>query len=343
MRRFLLNSTALLSFLILSVSASLTARAAEITITGDAEVNVTTDSGSSSSDGSKIGSETDISISFTETTDSGLVLSAAYGFDESGSADDINYSVSGDFGLFSVSTAYKDDGAVDALDIEADMVAENSDFAGHTQNYGDKYAGEWVAGQAGADQISYTLPSLIEGLKVALQYSNEAGGQNGGESFASGLNYSIGNFKFAYAMTKLDNPAETDAAGMVTEENQHVDVTHIGLSATFSGVTFEYAQNQFENVTKEDPNKGDEGTGTRLGLSYTFNDITLGYESVNAEYDDTTTTDKAADSYKYSAVGAEYSIAPGLTARVALTDATIGNGADKQSYDVTKIALDVAF
>ena len=134
MRKVLLASTALFAL------GSVSAMAADITISGGFELGY--DSEADQSDGTRITSETDWNVKFSNTTDTGITTSLNYGFDESGGVDDQNYSISGDFGTIAVAnSADGDDGAVDGMDIEADTVAENSVWASHTSAYNSDYAG----------------------------------------------------------------------------------------------------------------------------------------------------------------------------------------------------------
>ena len=346
MRKVLLASTALFAL------GSVSAMAADITISGGFELGY--DSEADQSDGTRISSETDWNVKFSNTTDSGITTSLNYGFDESGTVDDQNYSISGSFGTLAVAnSADGDDGAVDGMDVEADTVAENSVWASHTSGYTTAYSGGWSASVGTGDRVSYTLPSLMEGLTVAVQHLNEAGA----ESFAYGASMQMGAVKVVAAKMEGTTPAVAAVAGSITgatrrlgnaaANKMEVAGTHMGLSAAVSGLTIEYGVNNFERTeiatgTGTETNR--EGKGTRIGASYAVGDITLGYEDVAAEWDSSATA--TVDTYKYTSIGAAYPVATGMTAKLAITDGEILNDAATgamDTYSTTRLSLSVAF
>ena len=340
MRKILLASTALFAL------GSVSAMAADITISGGFELGF--DNEADQADGTRITSETDWNVKFSNTTDSGITTSLNYGFDESGGVDDQNYSISGDFGTIAVAnSADGDDGAVDALDVEADMVAENSVWASHTSAYGSDYAGGWAASFGGGDRLSYTLPTVIDGLTVALQHLNEAGA----ESMAYGASYSMGPVKIAAAKMNghrvaVAGRAPTAAVSRIaTVASQNIEGSHFGASISAGGATLEMAQNKYEENDGTAGDTNSEGKGTRMGISYPLGDITLGYESVSAEWDNAA-GDATLDTYKYTSVGAAYTIATGITAKLAITEGDIQNNDDEDtmdSYNTTRLSVSVAF
>ncbi len=357
MRKILLASTALVAM------TSASAMAADITISGGFELGYNSEA--DAADGTAITSETDWNVKFTNTTDSGITTSLNYGFDESGGVDDQNYSISGDFGTFAVANSKDgDDSAVDALDIEADTVAENTTFVSHTSTLGSDYNGEWgtrlsssaKGTSASGDSLSYTLPSLVDGLTVAVSHQNETGL----ETTAYGAKYSMGPATIAAAKVKgaLDPIAAKThgdgVAGNAASSHQDIEGTHMGLSVVVAGLTAEYAVNKYEltfGATATAAGTTSEGKGTRMGLSYAMGDLTLGYESVSAEWDGDasgvpTAGETVYDTYKYDAVGAAYAVAEGITAKLALTEADIQNGDDQSKmddYSTTRVSVSVAF
>jgi len=346
MRKILLASTALVAM------TSVSAMASDITISGGFELGYNMEQ--DQSDGTAITSETDWNVKFSNTTDSGITTSLNYGFDESGGVDDQNYSISGSFGTFAVANSKDgDDSAVDALDIEADTVAENTTFVSHTSTLGSKYNGSWgtrvsssAAGVgASGDSLSYTLPSVVDGLTIAISHQNETSL----ESTSYGAKYSMGPVTVAAAKMKgvVDSKAAKNegpgVAGNAAQDHVSMEGTHMGLSVTVAGLTAEYAINKYEM----DVNTGteSEGEGKRIGLSYALGDITLGYEVVDAKWDNAAGTAQL-DTYGYSAVGAAYSVAEGITAKIAVTEAEIQNGTtetEMDDYNTTRISVSVAF
>ena len=345
MRKVLLASTALFAL------GSVSAMAADITISGGFELGY--DSEADQSDGTRITSETDWNVKFSNTTDSGITTSINYGFDESGGVDDQNYSIAGPFGTIGVANAADgDDGAVDAMDVEADMVAENSIWASHTSGYTTAYAGGWSASLGTGDRVSYTLPSLMDGLTVAVQHLNEAGA----ESFAYGASMQMGAVKVVGAKMAGTTPAVSGVAavaedgtgsgvaGVAAANKMEVEGTHMGLSASVSGLTLEYGINNYERTEIGATETNREGKGTRIGASYAVGDITLGYEDVAAEWDSSAT--ETVDTYKYTSIGAAYPVATGITAKLAITDGEIYSATatnNKNEYSTTRLSVSVAF
>ena len=252
MRKILLASTALVAM------TSVSAMAADITISGGFEVGYNSEA--DLADGTSISSETDWNVKFTNTTDSGITTALNYGFDESGGVDDQNYSISGDFGTIAVANSKDgDDSAVDALDIEADTVAENTTFVSHTSSLGSKYAGGWgtrvgsgaKGTSASGDSLSYTLPSLVDGLTIAVAHQNETGV----ESFAYGAKYSMGPATIAAAkMTGVVDPIAVSThgdgvAGNAAQDHVDIEGSHMGFSVSVGAITAEYAINKYETTT----------------------------------------------------------------------------------------------
>ena len=197
------------------------------------------------------------------------------------------------------------------MDVEADTVAENSVWASHTSGYTTAYAGGWSASLGTGDRISYTLPSIMEGLTVAVQHLNEAGD----ESFAYGASMQMGAVKVVGAKMAgttaavagvapvAENGTGNGVTGVAAANKMEVEGTHMGLSASVSGLTLEYGLNNYERTeiaTAGGAETTREGKGTRIGASYAVGDITLGYEDVAAEWDASAT--ETVDTYKYTSL-----------------------------------------
>ena len=351
MRKILLASTALVAM------TSVSAMAADITISGGFEVGYNSEA--DQADGTNISSETDWNINFSHTTDSGITTALNYGFDESGGVDDQNYSISGDFGTLAVAnSADGDDSAVDGLDIEAGTVDENTTFVSHTSNYGSNYDGSWSTRigstargtSTTGDSLSYTLPSIVDGLTVAISHQNETGL----ESTAYGATFDIGPATIAAAkMTGAVDPIAAQGAadgrlGRLAQEHVDIEGSHMGVSLNIGGIVAEYAVNKYETTTGATgaaAGTASEGEGTRMGLSYAMGDLTLGYETVAAKWDNAA-RDAQLDTYKYDSVGASYAVAEGITAKLAITDAEIQNDdteTEMDDYSTTRVSVSVAF
>jgi hypothetical protein len=244
MRKILLASTALVAM------TSVSAMAADITISGVTEFKYTNDT-ELTPDESNFGVESDIAIKFSNTTDSGITTTMTYGFDDaSGAADDMNASMTGDFGKILIVNSGADDGLVEGMSDKVNFANDGSDLA----------FGVGTGSVGGNDSISYQLPAVMEGLTIAVQHSNE----NTSEAFGYGATYNAG-----IATVRL--------AAM---NNNTTENTAASISTTIAGVSFAYEQvssDVVEGTTSETEFKG-------YGLSYVLADgIKLGYEAGDKE------------------------------------------------------------
>ena len=248
MRKILLASTALVTM------TSVSAMAADVTISGVTEFKYTNDT-EQATDESNFAVESDISIKFSATTDSGITTTMTYGFDDGdGEADDANASVSGDFGKIMIVNAGKDDGLVEGMTDVINFANDGSDLAFGVGS-----------GVGGGDSLSYQLPTLVEGLTVAVQHGNE----NDDEYFGYGATYNAG-FATVRVASMDNNTAENTAAS---------------ISATLAGVDVGY-----ETISSQVIG-GDETTFKGYGLSYALADgVKLGYEAGDKEVGSTETS-----------------------------------------------------
>ena len=296
MRKVLLASTALFAL------SSVSAMATDITISGATELVL--DMGdSATADDSGFATEHDIAITFSNTTDSGITMSMTYGFDDDGTPDDAETTLSGDFGEFRYTQA-ADEHALNDVDIEAGATAEEV-FDRTTA------AGLDAIGGIGNNHVTFVLPSIVDGLYVAASTANDATDGTEGASYA--VRYNAGNFTAVYGQLK----------------GQQVTVTHAGVSATFGDIGVAFAQNTDDTANLD--NKS-----VNIGLTYTMGDIVLGYESETAEDGVDADNDE-----KHTAVGATYTIAPGLTASLTMAESDVlTTGTDSAT---TSLGLTIAF
>ena len=302
MRKVLLASTALFAL------GSVSAMAADISISGTSEVVL--DMGdSATADDSGLAIEHDIAISFTNTTDSGITMSMVYGIDDkiddTDGADDLQTTISGDFGSFRY-TAAGDDHALSAIDIDGGATAE--EVFSRTAAQGASTLHEIAS--LGDQNVTYVLPSLVDGLYVAGSVANGTGAN--GEAASYGIKYDAGMFAVTYGQLK----------------GQIVTTTHVGVSATMGDIGIALAKNS-------DDTAGEDRSATLMGLTYSMGDITLGYESEQME-NGTATSDE-----KHTAFGATYAIAPGLTASITMAESDKMQG--QTDVATTSIGLGVSF
>jgi len=272
MRKILLASTALVAL------TSVSAMAADVTISGGFNLIYQTDDnneptgGAGGTSASTMSSETDVNIKFSNTSDSGITTTLNAGFDENSRTDDASATISGDFGSVMVASGnvagQEDDNFILSMDEAYNKAGEGT--TGTTFDLG---------GDVG-ESIGYKLPSIVDGLTIAVQHTNETAS----ESFGYGASYDAGIAKIAYAR-------------MATNEE---DYTSINLSGSVAGVSFGYTKNTIE----DDGTSEDEATN--WGVSYTMDAITLAYETGKAK-------NESGDLDDYKQIAVAYSVAPGIT------------------------------
>ena len=299
MRKILLASTALVAL------TSVSAMAADVTISGSASLIYKTDDNNEPSNGdtgsaSTMSSETDVNISFSNTTDSGLTATLNAGFDESDVTDDATATISGDFGAIKIALA-------PASGVDANYVVsydETYDKAGEGTG-GEAYG----LGGANGESIGYQLPSIVDGLTLAVQHSNE----DDSESFGYGASFDAGVAKLGYAKMS----------------NNTTDYTSINLSGSVSGLGFGIEQNKIEEGTSQDE-------ATLWGISYSMDAITLAYESGSAE-------NESGDVEDYSQIAVSYAVAPGITTVITSSEVNDIDGSNAADVEELEIQLKLSF
>jgi len=293
MRKILLASTALVAV------TSVSAMAADVTISGSYETlysmvdddNVTTDTDS-------LSASNDLDVSFSETTDTGISMSYSVGFSD-GAQDDSTLTIAADFGTVRITNA--DDDAVEGLDVDVD---------GYTAEEGrtttPAYGGGFSA--TTGSSVSYTLPSMMDGLTVAVAMAD---GTGDAKSTGYGASYTGTSDALSFTLAA--------ATSTVDNGSQETDQSHYGISVTSGAITVGVEVNS-QDITGNPTaaiNAADyESTG--LGLSYVVSDaLTVGGYTRTAE------TGTATQKFEETAIGAVYTIATGLSASLTSTTSSI--------------------
>jgi len=295
MRKVLLASTALVAL------GSVSAMAADISISGTSEFVL--DMGDSATeDDSAFATEHDIAINFSNTSDSGITTSMTYGIDNTTNAagiraDDLTVTISGDFGALSY-TGGNDDHALTSMDNEASGTAEENTatpagYTGALSGIGDQH-------------ITYTFPTIVDGLTVRASAGNNAGGE--AASYAASYNAGVASIVYG----EVRGHTQTD--------------THVGVTIPVGAATIMLAQNSNDEA-------GSDNSATLIGATYKVSDtLTVGLENDTGE-DGNTDND-----YTMTSFGATYTIAPGLSA--SITSAEMDADVDS---NFTSIGLHVSF
>ena len=322
MRKILLASTALVAM------TSVSAMAADITISGGYDFKYQNDTKKEATDAGSFSSEADIDIKFSNTTDSGMTTTFAVGLHETGlksskseakevdtetsdgaAFDDLNASLSGDFGTIYFDAA-GDDVAIGGMDEKADKAGEGKD-----EGMSSGYRGG-ILGTSGTT-LGYKLPSVVDGLTIALSH-----GEGAGEYFGYGIGYDAGMFDVNY----------------VKEATNTVDNTYIGAGVALGDISV-----GIEQVTYED---GDTPANDRkteaMGVSYAMGDITLAYEM--GSMDDENASEEI-ENHKQIAV--TYAVASGI--KLTLTNSEVDSndagtvGDDANDKEMTEVQLTLSF
>jgi len=295
MRKILLASTALVAL------TSVSAMAADVTISGSMNFIYSNDAKDENTDGTALGSasefksETDLNVSFSATTDSGITTTLNVGIDESNVNDDATAAITGDFGEIKIISAGMDDNYVASMDNAFDLAGEG------TEGEGFELAGP----ASGAESIGYKLPTVVDGLTIAVEHSNE----DGTEHFGYGASYNAGIATVGYAKMK--------AAGE--------EWTSVNLKGSVAGIAFGIEKNE---ITGTGGTATSEDEATLWGLAYTMDSITLAYERGASK-------NESGDFDDYSQIAVSYAVAPGITAVV--TSSEVNDVAGSGSADVEEL------
>ena len=326
MRKILLASTALVAL------SSVSAMAADITISGGYNFMFQNDTKDENTDAGAFASEGDVNIKFSNTTDSGLTTTLNYGLHETGlrasgatdnlqgnagtavnsdgaAYDDLNASLTGDFGTLYFDPA-GDDVAIGGFDEYANKAGEGTD-SGMASGYRGGILG------AGGTTLGYKLPTLMDGVTIAL-----SAGEGAGEYFGYGIKYSAGNIGVSY----------------VKETTNTVTNTFVGGGMSFGDISI-----GVEQVTYEDDDAAaNERKTEAYGVSYSLGDITLAYEMGSM---DDEAQNEEIENHKQIAVS--YAVAPGITTILTSSEVDSNNGGtvgtDDNDKEQMEIQLKLAF
>ena len=288
--------------------------------------------------------QSDVNINFSSTTDSGLTMKMGYGLDENGAndsanTDDINFSLSGDFGeIYATSTG--DDSAARRLDVAANYTADEASTSHTLSSSGDKAtAGETSGALTGSTSISYFLPSVMEGLKAGVSFSN-AGTASKANATEWAVQYSGAaggmTYKVAYqAASKDANGAAATVGGVASAHDVPGRSTSgYGVEVTTAGFTL---GTEMTSVDIDDTDSDIDYSAS--SVKYAMGDITLAYAVENRDH-----ANQDGDDFSRTAVSVSYAIAPGLTANVTTSSSElIVDSADNKEDDVTVFALNASF
>ena len=223
--------------------------------------------------------------------------------------DDLNASLSGDFGTIYFDAA-GDDVAIGGMDEKADKAGEGKD-----EGMSSGYRGG-ILGTSGTT-LGYKLPSVVDGLTIALSH-----GEGAGEYFGYGIGYDAGMFDVSY----------------VKEATNTADNTYIGAGLALGDISI-----GIEQVTYEDDDTPANDRKTEaMGASYAMGDITLAYEMGSMDDENA-----SVEIENHKQIAVSYAVASGI--KLTLTNSEVDSnaaasaGSDDNDREMTEVQLTLSF
>ena len=317
MRKILLASTALVA------AAGISAASAEISFSGSTKVQYITtssnnaDNASTGENGTSYGGDTNLGLSWSSTTDSGLSLSVSYDVD----ADEGSGSITGDWGTFTFNDANE------AMGIGMGNADAVSNMRIHDASDTLTYTGEEAIG-GGRIAYSNSISGIEFGIGIGDSGTSTASNETSyGVSYSSSVNGDDVTIGYATASTGADNTSTSATDLNATSMTLDVTVGDIGISMA-------------QNTQKADNATGavDDLKSTNFGVTYAITDsLTLQAASVAASG---TSSGTAGYKYDESAYGVAYTIASGVSLAVSYSDYS---QSDDTAGTGTNVQLSVAF
>ena len=308
MRKLLLGTTALAAAATLSANAAL----ADVSISGYYEWKYQSrGSDVAANDGTTMATDSEIAVTFSNKTDSGLDISMTTEIqadDGDTAIDEGSMTISGGFGKFVLGG---NDGASDNYAIDAqDVVGEDINATGTTTLTLTDTDVESTDGDS--TKLSYHLPAM-GGLSAGISITDDG-------SDATTGNQDSTSFGAQYTMEAAGASITIGGASIQTEQvsgTVDIESQNIGVKVVSGDITVIAA-----NATYEATNKDEKANG--VGIKFKVSDdMSIGAYTIKVE-DDTGTT---AETYANTGAEVTYSIASGLTAFVNIEDYDYKKGA----------------
>ena len=318
MRKVLLATTALVAL------GGVSAASADISVSGSAEFQYDSWSGTSadstSANDTNIAATTDFAISASTVTDNGLTLSARTFQDGAADGDasfaEQGFSISGDFGKLGFASDEDGDAFATALDITDD---EGYNTTASISSY--KPSDEWIA----SAEVSYKTPT-ISGFTASIGMADGAYSDTtvGGFQYATTAGDASVTLKYAF-----------ESAGKATSSSTAVDETSLGMVLSMGGATLTVAQQSSETG---DSTYDYQSSGA--AIAYKVSD-SLTVEAFSGETENDGTDDPSFK-FKETGYGITYTITSGLS--LSLTNNTWDqDGTTDEDGTNTAIAIDISF
>ena len=311
MRKLLLGTTALAAAATLSANTAL----ADVSISGAAEWKyLSTSSNVTAADGTSFSDDMEMTINFTNKTDSGLDITYRVDFatgQGDGSSfvnDETSIAIAGGFGKIVLG---EDDDAADAYNIdEMDLIAEEP-----TRTVGSmSISTSSSISSDDVNKVAYHLPAM-GGLTAGISHTDR-GAAGGTDTTSWGAKYAMdaggASITLGYAAVQDEN------------STQDVDAENMGMKIVSGDISLIISQGGYEASDEDRQNMG-------ASISYNMpNGMTVGAYTFKSE-DDL----DAGEEYTRSGVEAQYTIASGLKAVVSVDDYEYKLGTAADTYTGT--------
>ena len=299
MRKLLLGTTALAAAGAMLTNAAI----ADVSISGYYEWvynsrSSTQNTGATSLDGTSFGSDSEIKMTFSNKTDSGLTVGMVTEFetdDGNSAVNESSLSIAGGFGKVVLGG---NDGVGDNYGIGAsDLIAEDERPSVVSASVGT--SSDITQGDADKNKVAYHLPAM-GGLTVGASFQ-DSGAVGATDTTAFGARY---------AMDAGGNAITIGFATQTTEATTtDTDAQNMGIKIVSGDMSFIVAQSSLESLA-------DDYDTTGASVSYKMaNGMVLGAYTMKSEDDK-----DVNEEYTASGVEVQYTIAAGLTAYINVDD-----------------------
>jgi len=328
MRKLLLTSSALVAAASISSYAT-----ADVSVTGAFEWTYSsTSSNIAATDGDAMGVNNELTIKFTNKTDSGLTLTGVYDIDADASAADESWmSISGGFGTL---TLGKESSVNDAFGIgEHDLIAEDLSVV---QASATISANSGESGAQKTNKIIYVTPAM-GGFSAGYSLT-DTGAAGTTDQIAMGASYTMplagGSMMIRYNKQTTDGTTTTETEG-----------SNYGVKVTMGAGSF--IASHGARTVGAGANQADDITATGLGVSYNLGGgMSIAATTMKAE-DDKEVSGTQGEEYAANLAEVVYSVAPGLTAKVTYLDYDYKAGGETEatndSGSKTQFTLSASF
>jgi hypothetical protein len=326
MRKVLLATTALVAL------GGVSAASADISLSGSAAWQYKSWSDTAANTGGANDTdqnvETDVKISMSNTTDSGLTITAFANMDEAAATgwQDKGFTIGGDWGTLGFAGSESGDAFATSADVAADE-ANTAAASSASGNTGLAFDGDE---QIPSAEVSFKSPS-VNGFTFTLGYT-DGGSTTTNDATSFGLSYST-SAGGASVVVQAATASVDDSTGSSSND---YEASSTGVKITSGDLGLTLAQ----NTKKIDTGANYKYKGTGVGLTYKMSDtMSLALHNKDASND--------ADSdysYEETAGSVTYTIASGVVGYLTYTDWSLTDNANTStSGNYTHAEVKVSF